>query len=97
MKAIIIYETEDGCRFDKKEDAIKYEELCDKCNEIESRLVNIDRDLKYNEYIQQDVNVVKNAYNWFYNKHNCKKLLYSIKPLKLNYWFTEEEIKEINR
>lgn len=29
MKAIEIYETNDGSRFDKKEEAIKYEELCD--------------------------------------------------------------------
>lgn len=61
MKEITIYQTEDGCRFDKKEDAIKYEELCDKCKNIESNLVSIGRELQYNEYIQQDVTVVKNA------------------------------------
>lgn len=38
-----------------------------------------------------------NAYNWFYLKYDYEKLLYSVKPLKLCYWFTEEEIKEINR
>ena len=61
MKEITIYQTEDGCRFDKKEDAIKYEELCDKCKNIESNLVNIGRELQYNEYIQQDVTMVKNS------------------------------------
>lgn len=39
----------------------------------------------------------KCAYDWFYSKYNYEELLYSIKPLKLRYWFTEEEIKEINR
>lgn len=27
------------------------------------------------------------------NKHSYRDMLYSIKPLKLKYWFTEEEIK----
>lgn len=65
MKTITIYQTNDGCRFDNKEEAMKYEELCDKCNEIESRLVNIARELEYNEYIQQDLTVVKNVLNRF--------------------------------
>lgn len=62
MKAITIYQTNDGCRFDNKEKATKYEELCDRCNEIESRLVNIGRELQYNEYIQHDVDAVKQAF-----------------------------------
>lgn len=65
MRAITIYQTEDGCRFDKKEDAIKYEELCDKCKNIESNLVNIGRELQYNEYIQQDVTIVKKSMDYF--------------------------------
>lgn len=39
----------------------------------------------------------KCAYNWFFSKYSYEELLYSVKPLELQYWFTEEEIKEINR
>lgn len=39
----------------------------------------------------------KCAYEWFLNKYTYKRMLYSFKPLKLEAWFTEEEIKEINR
>ena len=67
MKEVIIYQTEDGCRFNDKESAMKYEELCDKCKSIESTLVNIGRELQYNEYIQQDITTVKNAIYCFMN------------------------------
>lgn len=62
MKEIIVYQTEDNCRFDHKEDAINYENNLKRCNDINSRLINIGRELNYNEYIQQDINVVKNAF-----------------------------------
>ena len=39
----------------------------------------------------------KNAYDWFANKRSYEDYLYSFKPLKLEAWFTEEELKEINR
>lgn len=39
----------------------------------------------------------KNAFDWFVNKYSYEDYLYSFKPLKLESWFTEEEIKEINR
>lgn len=39
----------------------------------------------------------KNAFDWFANKHSYEDHLYSFKPLELESWFTEEEIKEINR
>lgn len=39
----------------------------------------------------------KNAYDWFANKRSYEDYLYSLKPLKLEAWFTEEELKEINR
>lgn len=59
MKAIEIYETNDGSRFDKKEEAIKYEELCDQCNSINLKLGILGRDLESNEYIQHDPEVIK--------------------------------------
>ena len=39
----------------------------------------------------------KNAFDWFANKRSYEDYLYSFKPLELESWFTEEEIKEINR
>lgn len=36
------------------------------------------------------------AFKWFCDKHSYDRMLYSLKPLKLKYWFTDEEIKEIN-
>lgn len=65
MKEITIYQTKDGCRFDKKEEAANYETLCNKCNKIDSMLTNIGRGLEYNEYIQQKTRVVKQAFSDF--------------------------------
>lgn len=62
MKTITIYQANDGSRFDEKNEAIKYEELCDKCDEINSRIPTISRNLEYNEYIQQNTKVVKQAF-----------------------------------
>lgn len=39
----------------------------------------------------------KDAYIWFSDKWTFDRMLYSFKPLKLEYWFTEEEIREIKR
>lgn len=65
MEEIVIYKTNDGSRFDDKDKAEKYEVLCNRVNEVNSRLINIGRGLEYNEYIQQDVNVVKQCLSDF--------------------------------
>ena len=79
MKTIIVYQTDDGCRFDKFEAAIKYEKLCKKCDEINNKFINIGRDLNYNEYInigrdlnyneyiQQDIHKVNDLFKEFMN------------------------------
>lgn len=67
MKTIIVYQTDDGCRFDKFEAAIKYEKLCKKCDEINNQFINIGRDLNYNEYIQQDIHKVNDLFKEFMN------------------------------
>lgn len=59
-------------------------------------LISMAHDYNVRRINEGDLNY-NNAYNWFYSKYNYKELLYSVKPLKLRYWFTEEEIKEINR
>lgn len=35
------------------------------------------------------------AFNWFSDKHSYCDMLFSFKPLKLESWFTEEELEEI--
>lgn len=65
IKAITIYQTEDGSRFDDENKAKKYAALCDRVNEISSKLINVGRGLEYNEYIQQDVAVVKQCLSDF--------------------------------
>lgn len=67
MKEITVYECLDGSRFDNKQEAEKYEILLAKCNEIESKFININRDLYRNEYIQQDLENVKILYKLFMN------------------------------
>ena len=37
----------------------------------------------------------ESAYDWFFNKYSYEIFLFSFKPLKLKYWFTEEEIERL--
>lgn len=39
--------------------------------------------------------IINNAYKWFYNKWHYLTILFSFKPLKLRYWYTEDELTEI--
>ena len=39
----------------------------------------------------------KDAFIWFAGKHTYDSMVLSFKPLKLEYWYTKEEIEEINR
>lgn len=61
MKERTIYECSDGTRFDKKEDAMKYDSLLLKCSEVES-LLGKARKLEYDEFIQRDAESVKSAW-----------------------------------
>ena len=36
------------------------------------------------------------AFKWFLNKWTFNQMVFSLKPLKLKYWFTEEELNKIN-
>lgn len=65
MKTIIVYQTDDGCRFDNFEKALAYEKLCKKCEKINNSLINIGRDLNHNEYLQQDINKVNDLFKEF--------------------------------
>ena len=49
--------------------------------------------------ICEDIDRAKQLYrrlDEIYNRNSYDKMLYSIKPLKVKYWFTEEEIKTFN-
>ena len=37
----------------------------------------------------------ESAYDWFFHKYSYGKFLFSFKPLKLKYWYTEEEIERL--
>ena len=39
----------------------------------------------------------KDAYEWFAEKWKYNDFLFSLKPLKLKYWFTKEELDEIKK
>lgn len=65
MRTIEIYETNDGSRFDKLEEAVEYERLCDKCDCINQKLGILSRDLNSNEYVQHDPEVVKKQFKEF--------------------------------
>lgn len=58
----------------------------------------IDMSSEYNQRRIAEYNYeYKCAYNWFLHKHTYNEFLYSNKSLELEEWFTEEELKEINR
>lgn len=61
IKEVMIYETTDGCRFNTEEEAKEYEALYKKCENIMSQL----RPHEDNSAVQQDVKLVKNAFNEF--------------------------------
>ena len=37
------------------------------------------------------------AYKWFFDKHSYNRMLFSFRALKLENWFTKEELEEIKR
>lgn len=39
----------------------------------------------------------EDAFDWFLNKYSYEDMLFSCKPLRLEKWYTEEELTEINR
>ena len=44
----------------------------------------------------EEFSVSDNAFRWFSDKYTYNQLLFSFKPLKLEAWFTEEELDKIN-
>ena len=71
-------------------------------------LYRIDKVYKFRRYIielcfKAQVRSVNNGifnleqYDAIYYKHSYNDMLYSFKPLKLEYWFTKEEIELLNK
>lgn len=53
---------------------------------------------KFSE-LSMDIDRAKQLYSRLdeiYNRNSYDEMLYSIRPLKVKYWFTEEEIKTFN-
>ncbi len=66
MKAITIYQCEDGTRFDLEEDAREYESICAKVNEVMSPMGERTHKCDIGEeYIQHDPKDVKKALHGF--------------------------------
>lgn len=38
----------------------------------------------------------EDAFEWFVKKYTYNNMLYSFKPLKLEYWYSKEELDKIN-
>src|SRR5574344_2005744 len=66
MKEITIYECEDGSRFDKKEDALNYDNLCGRIKQIMAPMgERTDECKKGSVYLSHDPLAVKNALKSF--------------------------------
>lgn len=65
METITMYRCIDGSTFKSKAEAEKYEMWCTECSRIDWMLVSIDRELNYDEYIQQDWQTVRSAFAQF--------------------------------
>lgn len=63
IKELTIYETTDGCRFNTEKEAKEYEVLYEKCKKIMRQL------RPHEDYgaVQQDIELVKKAFNEFMN------------------------------
>lgn len=66
--------------------SIRFGKVIKFLDEINNKLYSVDN-------VEEDIEKL----NKIYNKYKIDDLLYSFKPLKLKYWFTEEEITIIER
>lgn len=69
---------------------------CDAVADFSHKLIDMAYDYNVRRIVEGELNY-SDAYDWFYEKWTFEQMLYSIQPLKLEAWFTEEELKEINR
>ena len=57
-----------------------------------TKLINMSHEYELRHLLEHH----NDAFEWFCDKHSYNRMLFSLKPLKLKYWFSDEEIKEIN-
>nr|DAJ81343.1 MAG TPA: Sporulation protein YhaL [Caudoviricetes sp.] len=60
-------------------------------------LINMACDYEMRRLKEPGERTEENAFNWFLNKYSYEDMLFSCKPLRLEKWYTEEELTEINR
>lgn len=48
-----------------------------------------------NRRLQSGILDFEDAIDWFFDKHSYSSMVFSFKPLKLEYWYSEEELKRI--
>lgn len=65
----------------------------DKVYEFKGMIIKMAHD--YNMRHITERGKVKNAHDWFTDKHSYEALLRSWKPLTLETWYTEEELTKI--
>lgn len=53
------------------------------------------RELCFEYSLRHPPHCKMSSYDWFTNKYTFKQMLFSIKPLKLKYWYTKEELDKI--
>lgn len=52
-------------------------------------------DMAYEYEVRHVQDPHDDAFLWFAHKHSYERVLFSLKPLKLEYWYTKEELEKI--
>ena len=66
MKKIVIYQCDDGTRFDSEKQAAEYDILLSKCNNINDA-IGRKVELEYDQYVQHNAETVKKQWRVFCN------------------------------
>lgn len=69
---------------------------CDAVADFSHMLTDMAYDYNVRRIVEGELDY-RDAFDWFSEKWTFEQMLYSTKPLKLEAWFTEKELKEINR
>lgn len=68
----------------------------DKAHKFSRELIQMSYDYNIRRIDENPMGDYDDAFEWFANKYSYEKLLFSFMPLKLEYWFTQEELDKIN-
>lgn len=69
---------------------------CSKVGDFKLKLVDMACDYNIRRAKEGEFDY-RSAYDWFLEKWTFEQMLHSSKPLKLEAWYTKEELEEINR